>query len=529
MQFELLGKKIEISEGRKNYMKILTHYRAMAENAKIEFKKEYDDIFGTVFLNSTWVERFKKTYGSDNYMDNIVKRYVAKTRQFLANYGVYTLSDSVIWNDGILTEERSVSLLQYEFNSYIIECVSLDEDDDSFITRLKSKFGSTFFQNCLYNDVMSLCNFVLNYLDDNNLAEIQFVYKKDSSEAEAIYKNLLDINIPAVEQERLAYLLIELDPRSRLYYEHIFCKLPQAKYEIAAIAQYLSVDLSDLIEKEIRRNFDLKAISCEEDALKMMDELGSTMEKFCVTTSSRKTDLEAIIHDYDIKARTYDSVLYETRELCAQAAKDDCTLSELHGDIANLNEADCNAFISKVTQTECISTIKSKHLQMLNGRIYAIQDAEDFERFSEIFLQTSVLDTKQIAENCTLIDTTGRTATKELFIKAYTLLTEPNIEIAAKYAASKDGGFFSSIANIGRKETYEALTLNGRLMHPAVLSAMEAVKSKKESGLFGLRKGKSKPQQPQVAISAKFCSNCGTKLDGASKFCSNCGAKLRRK
>lgn len=28
------------------------------------------------------------------------------------------------------------------------------------------------------------------------------------------------------------------------------------------------------------------------------------------------------------------------------------------------------------------------------------------------------------------------------------------------------------------------------------------------------------------AVGQKFCTNCGTKLDGASKFCSNCGAKL---
>ena len=192
MKFTLLGKTIEISEGRKNYMKILTFYKSMAAQAEIDFSLEYDNIFGMVFLNSTWAEKFKKTYGSDDYMDNIVMRYVAKTRQFLANYGVYNLSDSVIWNEGIVSDDRDVSRLQYEFNSYIIECVSRDEDDDNFISRLKSKFSGSFFPNCLYNDIMSLCDFVLNYLDDNKIAEIQFVYKQDAEKASAYYSNLMD-------------------------------------------------------------------------------------------------------------------------------------------------------------------------------------------------------------------------------------------------------------------------------------------------------------------------------------------------
>lgn len=582
MKFNLLGKSIEISEGRKNYMKILTYYKAMASQAEMDFKQEYENIFGMVFLNSTWAEKFKKTYGSDDYMDNIVMRYVTKTRQFLANYGVYNLSDSVIWNEGIVSDDRDVSRLQYEFNSYIIECVSRDEDDDSFISRLKSRFSGSFFPNCLYNDIMSLCDFVLNYLDDNKIAEIQFVYKKDSSEAEAIYKNLLDANIPASEQEKLAYSLIELDPRSKLYYEYIFCKLPQAKYEIAAIARFLSIDLSDLIEKEIRRDFDLKSISCEEDALKMMDDLKVSMERFCVTSSSRKTELEKILHDFDVKARTYDGVLYDTRELRSKAEKDDQTLTELHGDVDSIDKAECSRFLAEIVHMQYTTAVKNKHLQLLNDRIttidnehlenlvssietsdevecnrlkdainsydapeetkfpyitrvekriYAIWDAEDFERFAEIFVQTPVSNSEQVGKNCTLIRDTGRTETKELFIKALYLLNDAEVEAAAKYAVAKEGGLFASLINMGKKETYEILTLGGRVIHPSIQTAMEAVKAKKGNGIlsgfgFGKNKSKQQPIQTQAPTGAKFCSACGAKTDGVSKFCSNCGNKL---
>lgn len=585
MEFVLLGKKINLSEGRKNYMKILTYYKAMAAQAEKDFKQEYDSVFGMVFLNSTYAEKFAKTYGSDDYMDKIVQRYVVKTRQYLANYGVYNLSDTVIWNEGIVAEDRSVSRLQYAFNEFFDDCLfSSDEvKDDVIVPRIKSKFSGSYFPNCLYNDIMSLCDFVLNYLDDNKITEIQFVYKKDSSEAEAIYKNLLDSNIPASEQEGLAYSLIELDPRSKLYYEHIFCKLPQAKYEIAAIAQFLSIDLSDLIEKEIQRDFDLKSISCEEDALKMMDDLKLSMEKFCVTSSSRKTELKKILHDFDIKARTYDGVLYDTRDLCTKAAKDDKMLYELHGDTASISKESCSQFLAEIIHMHCTAAVKNKHLQLLNDRIaiidkeymenlvtainsadevecnrilYSIEqydapketkepylecvnkrlqsvwESEDFERFTEMFLNTRVSNPLQIEENKKVVNETGRTQyVRDRFTVAFTSLNPTDVESAAQYAVAKESGMIASIINHGKKDVYDYLSLGGKVMHPDVLEAKEAVKAKKSTGflstfVFGKNKTKQQTTDAQAYVGTKFCSACGAKIDDASKFCSGCGNKL---
>lgn len=640
MEFNLLGKSIEISEGRKNYMKILAYYKAMAAQAERDFKQEYENIFGSVFLNSTWADKFKKTYGSNNYMDNIVKRYVTKTRQYLVNYGVYNLSDSVIWNEGIIKSGRRTSRLQYEFDAYIQGCLKRNEDDDAFISRLKSTFNGNYFSNCLCTDIMSLCDFALAYLDDNEITEIQFVYEQDASEAEGIYQNLRSYDagestknqrsklkgalqklidegeplneielqkenigleaaeaknaienttthqnsnpavVPKSVQRELAVQLLELDPRKREYYEYIFKTFLDAKYEIASIASYLSIDLSDLIEKELQHNFDLKFISCEEDALKMLDDLKLSMEKFCVTTSSRKDELEKILYDFDVKARTYDGVLYDTRELCAMAQRDDRQLNDVHGDIDSADKEACKRFLKEIAHIDCMDTIKNKHLQALNERItdidneflkgllktldesdetecnrlkeeidqydapeetkapyisqvekriYEIWDEEDFDRFKTIYLQTPVTDTEQIEKNCVLISTSGRTQIKEAFIKALHLLSDTEVEAAAKYAIAKESGLFASIINMGKKETYETLTLNGRVLHPAIQNAIDAVRSKKGNSIlsnltFGKKKAKTPPAQENTG-STKFCSECGAKIAGTAKFCPNCGAK----
>lgn len=194
MEFTLLETKIEIAEGLKNYMSFLQYYKNMATQAKYDFKQEYEATLGTVILNSTYAEKFKKTYGSDNYMDNIVLRYVKQTRQLLIErYGVYNISDAEIWKEAIETEERDVSILQYEFNNYIIECLSLEEDDNKFISRLKNKLSGDYLPSCLYNDVMSIFDYVVKYLHKNHLEEIQFVYSKDVIEEAWYYSIIADV------------------------------------------------------------------------------------------------------------------------------------------------------------------------------------------------------------------------------------------------------------------------------------------------------------------------------------------------
>ena len=573
MKFNLLGKSITISDGCKNYMKIVADFTAMADKAVAGFDADVANMLLDIY--------------QDNALNYYYETTVADTRRYIAQHGGYNLLESDIWNH--ITANDGKTDLQAEFDKMFDNICrnapdfsSSDERTYYIVKKAKDRLNSGLFKVAVRVDVMAMCDFTWQYLYKNDLLEIKYVLQEDANKAKAIYKNLVDGTVPEDKSNALAASLIELDFSEKDYYVLIFNKFPQAKYEIASIAHFLNIDLSDLIEKEIRRDFNLKSISCEEDALKMMEDLKVSMEKFCVTSSSRKKELEKMLHNFDIKARTYDGVLYDTRALCSQAQKDDQTLFELHGDITSIGKDDCSRFLTEIVHMQCVSAVKNKHLQLLNDRItfidneylgnllsavevsdesecnrikdvinqydasqetkapyfarvekriYTIWDAEDFERFTEIFIQTPVSDSEQVGKNGALIRNTGRTETKELFLNALYLLNDTEVEAAAKYAIAKEGGLFASLINMGKKEAYEILTLGGRVMHPAIQTAMEAIKAKKGTGIlsgfgFGKAKSKQQPAQTQTPTVAKFCSACGSKIDGASKFCSNCGNKL---
>lgn len=614
-EFTLFGRPIKISEGTKNYLRIINDFAQMGVEAQHQFHDDYDSIFGLVFLNSTYVEKFSKTYGSDGYMDNIVKRYVTKTRQYLAGHGVFDLSETTIWKEGVLADEDQYeSKLQFALNDFILDCAADEIDDDRFASRAKSKFSGSYFTTILYNEIMRLCDYTIAYLSDNEIVEIQYVYKNDAERAAAIFENLRDtvvttedemeffskivnlsreeaervidqsggslakVNASTRELEEMAYSLIELDPRKDEYYKHIIVNLPQARYEIAEIAAYLEIDLSEEIDELLSHLFNLSMINSEEQALDMMEKLKAEMGRLHVSNSETYDKLVKILNDYDIKARTYDGVLYATREERANAERQDTELATLCGDIDALNKDDCISRMLEINNKSYIASIKDKYLKCLRDRIeeidYAymeelvkdlgskteeecnaikssiaayntsdeikeefyervdqkiqlIWDLEDRARFSEMYKQTTPSDFGQIQSNIAIIRESGRTASKELFIKAMSMLKREEVAQAAKYAVAKEGGMFSSLLNIGKKGTYETLTIGGTVMHPAILDAMEEVRAQKSGGLFGgFMKKKAASEAASPASGNKFCSACGAKLNGGEKFCGSCGNKI---
>ena len=201
MQFELLGRTINISDGRKNYMKVLSFYKDLADTAAADFSEDYEKTFALTFFSSSYCEKLAKKYGK-NEMTDFFKPYVQKARKHLASYGIYDLSEKNLW-EAITVKWHGVSRLQHEFEEYMSEIVYTAPDnatDKDFAPKIKKAFDSGYFNSFLKVDIMALCDYVLDYLNDNNIIDIDFLYKEDVSKAEAIFKNLLDSSIPATEQ-----------------------------------------------------------------------------------------------------------------------------------------------------------------------------------------------------------------------------------------------------------------------------------------------------------------------------------------
>ena len=599
MKYELLGQEIEITEGIINSMKIRKDFIYMAAKESIEFMDDYHEADKDIILAGTFVEMYDKKYNLDA-LDELVMKYVRQTRAYLSKYGIYTLTDETIWENAIINNDRKESLLRDCFDrvNRKLDCEDV-EADGTFIgelgslgnsshrtLELRKMFESGYFSAKVEEQIMVLYDYVEDILDDNDIIELDYVTQEDADKASAIYTNLTDGCVNPSDREALVCALIELDPTEDTYYEYVFINYPEERETIIEITNTLCLDISDVIEEVIMNSFDLRKITCEDEAVNMMNELKETMQKYGISESPREKELNNILVEYDIKARTFDGILYETRELCANASKDDKELKEICGNIAGLGKPECQELLNKIGNLQVVEAIKQKYLNLLNDRVYEcdekyllglvsdinicveeecnkikeqinaydtenkelkakvlsrvdmrihlIWDAEDFKKFTGIYKDTQPSNAEQVAESYKIVSKTGRTGCKDAFLKALSSLNPENVEIAAKYAMAKDG-FFSSIVNMGKKDIYLVLTLEEKVIHPAITEKIDELKNEKPKGLFGgIKKSlfggfgsSKKAEEPaKVTVKAKFCSECGEKLAEGARFCPSCGKKV---
>ena len=578
MDFELLGYTVHVSDGKRNYMKIRSDFIKMAVSASAAFSADYQDTFSLTIFSSSYAEKFTKKYAS-NYMDKLVMQYVAATRKYLAQYGLYTITDQEIWNACISDTSAIPSQMQLCFENWLVELACSDDHavtDGEVVPQIKRKMESGYFNELLKNEIMKLLDYTLTKLHDEGKVEIEFIKKQPAKEAAAIYNNLQSGCVPPEETKRLAVTLVENDCRNILYYEYIFKKFPEWKFEIARLASYLYIDLSPLIQEDLNTSYQPELALTEAAALQMIENLQAAMDKYGVTTCESFRALQGKLDAFDVEARTYQGVLYGTREERTQAEIDDQILRTLCGDIGVLEKDACQKLITQIKAHPYIEQIQNKYIQHISQRIDVLDynfltqltsgldtmseakceeikaqmedydaaeevkapfyrkletrlkeiwEVEDFAIYREIFINTPVGNQEAMMQSVDDIRRIGRTELKEQVVNALYRLQDTEVMAAAKYLIAQESGSLTALMNIGKKSTFQILTLNGKLIHPAIAAAAASLREKKKgSFLTSLREKKPVAQEDKAR--GTFCPNCGKRVVVPAKFCANCGNRL---
>lgn len=227
-----------------------------------------------------------------------------------------------------------------------------------------------------------------------------------------------------------------------------------------------------------------------------------------------KSKMLIIMHHLSV---TESCVLNKLEQLCISQFCPPCD----HED-----EQTCRSIIEKILAYDTQEENKKPFLEKLLRRIDEIWTAEDFVVFEKLFSETNPHDAQMIEKNKEIVNTTGRTDGKVLFLDAFSALNADNIQVAAKYSIAKEKGTFASLMNMGKESIYKKITCGGIVIHPALTNAINSIKQEKENAkgksiFSGF--GKKQKHNAQTLQTFKFCTQCGSKLDVSVKFCSNCG------
>ena len=358
----------------------------------------------------------------------------------------------------------------------------------------------------------------IGFLNERKENYIQSVFDEDKSAA--LFENAK--NLPE-KREELLVQAFTLCPWNAELVKYIFIHFPSNRKNAYAAAQRFSVDLSSTTEEIMSQEYDEEAQSSEQAAQAAKERILSYMREYGVTESATldrlETDcLQRLCNGYQTAdEKACNQLIDQVRQYPAQDKLkgpffellqkriESIWLEELTQacrDYEIADESVCEGFISAIKAHKAPDALKTPFLQKVQARIESIWSAEDGEIFDTLYMKTDITDPKAVAEAVSYVQSKGRTDSSKKYLDALNACTPKNIELSQFYQTTSRYKSYMIAAIVcliatpvliipifiaiplfikawGMKKAWKLLTINGAMVHPALLSTPPQVKSKK--------------------------------------------------
>ncbi len=161
--------------------------------------------------------------------------------------------------------------------------------------------------------------------DDLRVASSYEEYKKTL----ATFRNLEKGNIPESRRKIVALEILNINPFTQGLLDWAVAEHGDADGELQKLADALYVDIS-VTKKYLLKKLHFKMdFSTEESTIAAKNALEKEEAKLNIFHQEYHDEIDKLLHDFDVKARSFDGVEYSTREEAATARKEDeaiCTI-----------------------------------------------------------------------------------------------------------------------------------------------------------------------------------------------------------
>ena len=144
---------------------------------------------------------------------------------------------------------------------------------------------------------------------------------EDFRRVKAVLKNIVENKIPESRVDGAALEIFEKYPYNAELIEWALGRYGDEAGEFQKIADAFRIDLSEKKNELIQKYFKAIDFSTEESTLKGAEKYYAGEKALSWKNEENKAFIEKKLKEFDVKARTFDGVEYETRELAAKAAE----------------------------------------------------------------------------------------------------------------------------------------------------------------------------------------------------------------
>lgn len=177
-------------------------------------------------------------------------------------------------------------------------------------------------------------------------------------------------------------------------------------------------------------------------------------------------------------------------------------LTQICNGYETADEAACEVMLTAIQNHKAPTELKAPFLKKAQVRIESIWSAEDGEIFDNLYMKTDITDPQAVAKAVAYVQSKGRTAAAQKYLDALNACTPKNIENARLYQNTNRYKLYIGLAILAivgaavfaatmvisiplfimawnLKKSWKALTINGTIIHPALLAEPACVKPDK--------------------------------------------------
>lgn len=249
------------------------------------------------------------------------------------------------------------------------------------------------FCNAIYMDVFEWVYIVEDMIEDSDIL-IRKITIADEETCESYRENLCQANLSRVQSYELAFRLFQLNPSERSYYELCFEKFPEQQVNLLKLGNYCKVDLTSAIDEVFQKIFRSFPHKTEQEAKELRRKMQIKQEELGVSSSATINKVDKMLVDFDVKARSFQGITFETREQRQKAEADFNSLTSLCGKIDKLSSNECKHLQQEISQAESVTEISEMFMTKISRRIITAEkdEAKKITRYFINNTQQRILD-----------------------------------------------------------------------------------------------------------------------------------------
>lgn len=466
------------------------------------------------------LETIEKQYNAILKKQNAEKEYRADRKAGRSHYKSYTSFHSDYWlrNQAEAGMKNLASFAGHTLwnavgNSGSAISASMDKS-----ALYKNSATQDTLLNGILADLFTAYYAHIDFLNERKENYVQSIFDEDKSNA--LFENAK--NLPEKQNELLPQAFV-LCPWNEDLVKYIFIHFPKDRKTMYAAAQRFSVDLSNTVEEILSQEYNEEAQSSEQAAQAAKERILTYMREYGVSESATLDRLETdclrrLCEGYQTAGEeSCNRLADKVRQYPAQEKMKEPFLELLQKRVESIwleeltqacqgyetaDESACEEFIAAIKAHKAPDVLKAPFLKKVQARIENIWSAEDGEIFDNLYMKTDITDSKAVAEAVSYVQNKGRTDSSKKYLDALNACTPKNIELAQLYQTTSRYKSYIIAAIVcliatfvfiipilvaiplfikawSMKKAWKLLTINGTMIHPALLSTRPNIKSSK--------------------------------------------------